>query len=51
MNVEHCSLSWAVDETASTWFNTVADVRINGTSSAKDFMQARIPGGLTAKAF
>jgi len=47
--VDHCSLSWAVDETASTWFNTVADVTYQWNIFSEGLHASTHPRGAHSK--
>ena len=47
--VDHCSLSWAVDETGSTWFNTVADVTYQWNIFSEGLHASTHPRGAHSK--
>lgn len=47
--IDHCSLSWAVDETASTWFNTANDITFQWNIMSEGLNESTHPQGRHSK--
>jgi len=47
--IDHCSISWAIDEGASTWYDGVRDVTFSNNIIAENLSESRHPKGEHSK--
>lgn len=49
--IDHCSLSWAIDETVSTWYRGVSDITVQWSVISETLFASRHPKGRHSRGF